>query len=90
MGRLRSLLSGVAVIVVAVLLVGCSSGATTESVAEPAPAAAQPSRDAELATLLDVDTSAVPDGATVDQLITIDEARAIIGVPDVFFAVPAG
>ena len=40
--------------------------------------------------LLEVDTSAAPDGANVDQLVSIDEVRTIIGMEDVFIAVPAG
>lgn len=71
-------------------LAGCSPATSTaeEDVVESG--AEAPSRADQVAELVDVDTSPAPDGVTVDQLISIEEAREIIGMPEVFFAVPAG
>lgn len=75
--------------VTALSVAGCAPAASTPE-KEAVESAAAPSRAEQVAQLIDVNTAVTPDGVTVDQLITIDEARAIIGMPEVFFAVPAG
>lgn len=76
--------------VTALSVAGCAPAASTPEKEAVESAAAAPSHAEQVAQLIDVDTAVTPDGVTVDQLITIDEARAIIGMPEVFFAVPAG
>lgn len=84
------IMRALAISTLVLLISGCApeSGVSDEDkqVEAEDPSSAADSKDA----LLEVDASAVPDGATVDQLISIDEVRAIIGMDEVFFAVPAG
>lgn len=89
MARMRTL-RALTALVLLLALPACAAESSTSEDGQEASGSGASTAVEQRAALLEVDTSATPDGANVDQLVTIDEVRAIIGMDQVFFAVPAG
>lgn len=69
------------------LLTACSTNAVESEAEAPTP---DVDRAAQIAALGDCATDVAPDGPTINQLITAQEACEILGREDIFIAVAAG
>ena len=84
MRRLSVAVCVVCLALAALVLVSCTSASSSKtSDSASTSESAQEKRAAELAALVDVDTSATPTGAQVEKLFSIEDAKRVLGRDDI-------